>query len=929
MADIDYDLLAEKLAEAVVRAMSTDAAAKERAATLDKEDRAKAKAIEETIKLAKAIKETGSTASMFKRILLNQRADYIDVQKALDKLDKEIEKETEALKHMGDAVDDAAASAKQFELQQKIQQRSQEQAEIRLANFKIALSNATLGAIKFTDNLATTTVSAGGQFAKGLLRGSSSIEVSSGLMSAGIDIAKQAAVGGANAMQGFGTAIMAFPHKAFKAIGVGLVGLGSILGYAADKTAQLAKFGVEVLGAELEKTIDAYSKSNLAGALFADGMTGLRNAAHDAGLTLSQFANVLTKHSADLAGLGEGVTGAARRMGAAMTAGGNNMRTQLLNLGYSFEEQAGLVAETMAAMRQSGGKLMASDQEVAQQTVKYAENLRVISAITGEDAQKKSEQVKQQASQLAFQQKLAGMDEKQRIGVINAMKNMSDLERRNFMDMVNFGTVINKEGATAQAMSGGLTSAVSSYYEAFRSGTLDELSARKISAQNAEQQKKDYLGLTDIATAQAAGVGGLAGILGEILGKELAYRNKVNAESIQAGEELAAKQKVTNDKLTGAVNETVSTVQRLQQSLEKELLGSITSYATAVKEMNKLILDAINELKKSQGKPTEISMMDKLVGSLAKAGKEGIVGAGAGALVGAQVGAGGGTMVVPGLGTVAGAGGGAAAGAAMGFLGGAGMSLAEDAISAIAGWFKENTAQHALGGPATPGKVNVFGEKGPEAAVPLIDGREIPVTIKMLGAAATAAPTGDLSNTFFENLTNVLKLIEGNNKSFFDSLTQFGTLTSGAIERISQLVSANKEPMTPNAFEMMQFKDTTVTRNITEYLQPQLDSLALSKNIVSSLGQNLDSSLTEFRSELKKSSDTTKSVVASKDETVKRPEIEIAEFINQLKIANADLKETLVAQNKLLEQNVRTSEQLLSVANDNLSYSQSIAQNTL
>ena len=49
------------------------------------------------------------------------------------------------------------------------------------------------------------------------------------------------------------------------------------------------------------------------------------------------------------------------------------------------------------------------------------------------------------------------MEPEQRAAAIRAMANMSDIERKNFMDMVNFGTVINKEGATAQAMSAGLT----------------------------------------------------------------------------------------------------------------------------------------------------------------------------------------------------------------------------------------------------------------------------------------------------------------------------------------------------------------------------------------------------------------------------------------------------------------------------------------
>jgi hypothetical protein len=959
MADIDYDLLAEKLAEAVVRAMSSVSEAKDRAAMLDKEDRSRAASIAETFKLTKAIKDAGSSASAFKRVLLNQQANYLDLEKTLEKLDQEIENDKDSLRKLGEAADGAAAASKQFELQQKIQERAHQAREVKLTNFYNALSNASLGVIKFSDGLASTLGAAGGSLIKGLQRGSSSIETSSALMTAGVDLAQGAATGAAGAMQGLGTAALALPGK-FKALGVGLIGLGTVVGYSTDKIAKLVKFGIDILGAELEKTVEAYKQTNRAGALFVDGMSGMRNAAHAAGLTLSQFANVLSKASPDLAAVGMGVTEGSKRMGGAIAAGGSTMKTQLMNLGYSFEEQAGLVAETMALMRQSGGPLTASNRVVAQETLKYAENLRVISAITGEDARKKADQVRQQASQLAFQQKLAGMDETQRLGVVKAMQNMSDLERRNFMDMVNFGTVINREGAAASAMSSGLTNAVNSYYNALTSGTLNEINARKISAQNAEQQKKDYLGLTDIATAQAAGIGGLAGLLGEILGKELEYRNKVTTEAIAAGEELAGKQKITNDKLTTSVNETAVTVQKLQIALEKELLGSITLYATSVKEMNKLILTAIEDLKKSQNSSSTTTEEPSLIKKVGREATGYAAGLGAGALTllggGAATIATGGAAAIP---TMLGT------GAAAYYGREAGLEL----FDRLDSWFnkKEGKARGGIArGPST-GYIEKL--HGVEAVVPLASG-SIPVTVDMMNNKPTKADEVGVDSAtigMFYNIGNALSMAvkdlqlaaanqfnSGNELSStikdlqlaaanqFNSDALITTIKdlqaiaanrfSGAestIKLISDQQESSKTNIMPNAFEMVQLKEITDNRTINEYLEPKLNSLEMSRNILADFGQGIDVTLADLKAEVKKVANEVAPNVIEKETNSGADLAQINIVVDQLRISNRDVKEAMLMQNKLLEESMKTMQDLLSVASDTRNYSQTLVQNTL
>lgn len=486
--------------------------------------------------------------------------------------------------------------------------------------------------------------------------------------------------------------------------------IGSAIPFVGESLTKLGTFVVDVLIAEFEKTTKAFTTANQAGALFADGMTGLRNAAADANLTIEQFASVLGRHSTDLARLGMGVTEGARRVGGALTAGGDQMRKTLLTLGYSFEEQAGLVAETMADMRASGGPLRASNKQVAEQTQKYAENLRVISAITGQDAKKKMEAVRQQASQLAFQQKLAGMEESQRAAVIRAMGNMSDIERNNFMDMVNFGAVINKEGAVAQAMMPALNSSVNGYVDALRRGQLDEFEVRRLSAQNAEAGKQQLLGLTAIAQAGAAGVGGIIGQVSVAFSKELEYRNRYTAEGIRASERALEEQKRTADPLTFGMITLAEVIQKLRVAFQDNLTDILVSVASQLVESLPTIVESlkefslmINEIVKKGPKQLENKVSQ--VGGMVGAGAGALVGAKLGTSLGATIGAAaGGFGAIPGaaiggvLGTLA--------GGALGYFGGS--TLGEGLFG----------GGKAVGGPVDAGRTYLVGERGPELIMP-------------------------------------------------------------------------------------------------------------------------------------------------------------------------------------------------------------------
>lgn len=701
-----------RLAEAIVAALNAADAGRADAARDAETIRTREKNIQSLTKFTSDLKAAAGASKVLTNILTKQKQEYKKIEEQLDELSQ--------------ALESATTNTERNEILERRNALTSAQAT---QIFQAAVTNAGIGLVKFGQDLGNTVATAGGQLVRGLQQNTSSIATSAGLLGAGVTAANSAAQAAAGGLQGAGAAAMAMGGK-FRLLGVGLTAVGTILGFTAAKASQLAKFGIEVLSVELEKTIAGFRATTSAGALFSDGMSGMRDAAGKAGLTVSQFANVLSVHSQDLARLGMGVTQGAIKMGQVLNSGGNSMKVQLLNLGYGFEEQAGLVAETMAKMRGFGGPLGATNQEIVQQTTKYAENLRLISAITGEDAKKKTEQVRQQNQILAFQQYLTTRTPAQRAQIEDAMATMSEAERKNLRDRAIYGTVINKEGAILEATVKGLREKGEA---AARLLDRNELTVESGAALNAEFGKTVLSSTMSLKEMAVAGYH-TGGLLGNVSAAMLDLSNQAVAytkDAYQAAKDAVTGQKNTTDILTANLNQAATAAQEFAKNLQKALDPLIGMYATI---SNKMLTEISTTFEEIRQQATAIANGEKPVpgadamGKIGEAADKGsIYGAIAGGLIGAIKGAFFGTAVGP-VGTVLGALGGAATGAATGYgVGGATYGVVE----AINQWF--NSREGRESGGIARGPSSGFIEKlhGTEAVVPLPDGKTIPVKLDL------------------------------------------------------------------------------------------------------------------------------------------------------------------------------------------------------
>jgi hypothetical protein len=436
-----------------------------------------------------------------------------------------------------------------------------------------------------------------GQFVKSLQNDATGTALATELMVMGIDVAGVAAKGVGKTLNAFGDAAMA-AGVATEGLGFVVGGAMKILGTALDAGAEtmtkLAKFGVEILSKEVEKSYKAFNQMNSSGALFTDGVEGMRNAANGAGLTVEQMSNVIKVNSSSIAASGLGVTEGTKRIGGAFRAGGDALKTQLFNLGFGVEEQVGLISDVTRQLRITGKTI--NDKDVAEQTKKYAENLRTIANITGEDAKKKMEAAEADSRELIFRQKVAkaGYDMTE---VIAAMAGMSDDQKKNFKDRVaSEGAVINEHGAMMNAQVKGFREQGQDLYKSFKDGSLSLDVVKNSNAKYAEMQNKS------IMANQALGRAGYfageeVGDLTKSMSNLIDFNNK-NTKAAADNSIVVGEAAVTQNELTKNLIGAEKATQDLKIGLEKELLPFIKDFVNISKLMLGQVKKMLDDLPK-------------------------------------------------------------------------------------------------------------------------------------------------------------------------------------------------------------------------------------------------------------------------------------------------------------------------------------------
>lgn len=567
--------------------------------------------------------------------------------------------------------------------------------------------------------------------------------------------------------------------SAIPVVGGAVAGVVNALSTAAkaaiDFAASVLKMANQVFANEFKKSADMLHNFTKAGASFAGGMLEMRTVAHDSGVGMETFSKIVSTSGEEIRNMGLNQADGARAVAAGMKAltttvgnSGNNLRDEMLALGYTYEEQGAIVAQMGAQMKAQGQNIKnLAPSELARQTKEYATNLKVISDITGQDAKKLQEKARAESMRGALMGKL---DANQQKAFKDAHATLMTLGpeagpkmQQALMQMLAGGAVTDPVIAgNAEAME--LIQKTAGQIQAGNADMVTE--TQRSTAEFANAMRANGETATSTAALMSSSFSGVGKDMATFGDSVRAFSN-LEVDAAERSKEAAIKQSESQDSLTKSYQQITDQMVTIQNKMEEFATQNLPAYASILaenaKQTSEMMMTAVGLASEGIGKAME------RLGNIKDAIKDvepdkvgnALAGAAGGALAGAAIGS-----LVPVIGT--------AVGTAVGGL-----------IGGTIGWFKGNTAQNAEGGLATPGKLNIFGEAGPEAAVPLPDGRTIPVTLDTKNFKGFNDIEGTMQLT--ASLDNMVNKFATDQKSVTDmQVAAFGDSIQMLAEKLDQ-----------------------------------------------------------------------------------------------------------------------------------------------
>jgi len=627
---------------------------------------------------------------------------------------KQQEKEIEARKKNTKATEDDTKQQSKNNQQSEATSKYMKNLGSSVSTGASQVGNALLG---FTSTLAQTAAAVASAFVTSYDQmAENPIGAAATMLSTNIDLAGAAAKAAVDVMAGAGTAVAGFLGP-FSGVATGLInGMSAAAKAVIDFATTILKMANEIFAKEFQKSADALKEYTKVGASFAGGMIEMRNIAHDSGMGMKQLQSAVAASSEEIKLMGVTHAEAARMMahGAktlATTIGtsGNTVRDELLALGYSYEEQAQLVAQVNALDKAAGNTRRMSDAELAATTRTYAKDLKVLSDITGKDAKKAMEEAAKKGMETDILAQLSPEEAKKFQAAYAAMP---DYAKKGFLEYVSSGGSAITDQATNIAMSQNaeVEKLIKGSYDTIKDSGKDASQAQKETLKQAsaagEAQRK--MGASAIGTANRLGgsLQGPADMLNQVAASAL-----YNADAVDETTEAAESQATATDSLTKGYQSLTAEMTTFQNQMEKFATDNLPAYANILAknaaETMALFQEALKvavdfkgyidgKLRDRENSAAKHAEQEKLRGEYNESTKNGTI---------------------------------------MQKYYGVGLTEeqkkkkeAYEASTADNDTSGMQTAmqQFALGGITN--KRAIFGEAGPEAAVPLPDGRSIPVS---------------------------------------------------------------------------------------------------------------------------------------------------------------------------------------------------------
>ena len=382
----------------------------------------------------------------------------------------------------------------------------------------------------------------------------------------------------------------------------------------ADVGAQIAK----QVTAQLDNASQAMAMAGQAGAIGAEGLTGLGNQAIQAGLSFKDFANVTKTQGEGLAfAFGNATKGA--EMLANTSDAMRPFRRELEALGIGAKQQNEMTAQYMKLQARTGSIEGRSARELAQGSAEYAKRLTTLARLTGKSV---DEQQKELDAMMSNTRMVGAMaDATAKFGPEAADKmadtaaGIAGLLGQDAAKGVQDALAGNLGTANAQilSMSGGPKA-----MEA-----IDKLRNNQISA--AEAQALIVKGFAE--TGKKMGGPGTLGAIGGLntvieagiapMQKAMMLQNK-SAEELQALADETNKQTKATDPATQGLIDGKNAMRESAEEINKIVLKQLPKMGTAATTVAKTMTDAMREINKMINMGAEAYVKDSMLGTANK-----------------------------------------------------------------------------------------------------------------------------------------------------------------------------------------------------------------------------------------------------------------------------------------------------------------------
>ena len=374
--------------------------------------------------------------------------------------------------------------------------------------------------------------------------------------------------------------------------------VGEAIAGVTKAAAEGAKFVLELM----DKNLKAFQELGNAGALVADGMSGVSRQFIMSGMSLEGFKNAIKENAADLAQWGKTVGGGSEKFTKAvgmLTKDGGPLAEaglELRKLGMTSDDIGKASAGFLSQELKLGRARNMTEEQLAKGTAKYAQELDALQKVTGLS---KEDLIKQRNEQLADSRFSASMDviaEENAAGA-EAIKQFAltikDPElKRGFMDLTSGA---NTEAAKKALRVMGDT--VPDVIEKLKNSKPEELAKNFDQAQtmmkNGAKQAIDTFGKETFALMPDT----------KVLGSYSSLRDIQNQNNVSLEEalEIQKKQKAAAGDLTETTVLAQQNMERMGQEVWKMGIVALPYASKAVNAFTKSMVDLMKYIQKILG----------------------------------------------------------------------------------------------------------------------------------------------------------------------------------------------------------------------------------------------------------------------------------------------------------------------------------------